>query len=128
MGPLCGVCKHGFYSSGYLCESCSGTLVDFIIFLVVLVVLCIAVFLVFKFVARTKIFEAVSLLVNTSKVKIIYVTSQIGGSVSWATGVTWPDPFNGLSKLIGTTASPPSSLPSLASQSVKLSHTTFSKS
>ena len=106
MGPLCGVCKNGFYSNGYVCESCGGTVVSLVVFVVVVVVLFIAIFLIFKFVERTKIFEAVSLLVNTAKVKILYVTSQIVGSVSWATGVTWPDPFNSLSRLVGTIASP----------------------
>ena len=37
--------------------------------------------------------------------------SQIVGSVSWATGVVWPDPFGTLSRIIGTVASPFDILP-----------------
>ena len=112
-GRLCNYCEKGyFYASGEGCLACSSSASLTGSVVVMFVLFGIAIFLAFlvKFsdrcltdahghpmnITQTSFWKVVT---NPARFKIVWATAQIIGTLNWATGVVWPEPFATMSSI-----------------------------
>ena len=95
-GPLCGVCEHGFFLDGWICQECRVFRRIFLTVTVIVLFLTAAAvgFLTFtRFLSHSSI---VTLLrsIDIQRCKSAWVCISIIGSISWTTKIIWPPPLS----------------------------------
>ena len=105
-GRLCAVCAERFYDDGARCARCEGSYVGLVLLLAFLALLgagavgvCVAYGRRLKRLAP-RLFE---ICFDSGRAKIVWATMQIVGSIEWATGVEWPQPFRTLARWFAVT-------------------------
>ena len=113
-GRLCDMCDDAyFYALGEGCLPCSGSgsLTGSVVMFLVLLSIAVAVGLLIKLsdmcitddqgdpmnITDTAIWKVVT---NPARFKIMWATAQIIGTITWATGVIWPEPFATMSSIL----------------------------
>ena len=98
-GPLCSACEVDYYwGFGQQCVACGNTLVSGSILTTVVVLIAAALSLLFWFQRRMQVGCQLYVhhffrLFSGARVKIVWTTYQIIGSVAWGVNVSWPEPF-----------------------------------
>ena len=102
-GKLCDVCKApSYYNDEGQCELCSGNLLLLYVFMGIFAALVGVSLLVWnKFGAYISANYPliIAAIFDTGRLKVIFASGQIMGSVAWSTGVHWPPPFSYLAKV-----------------------------
>ena len=98
-GPLCSACELDYYwGFGQKCVSCGDTSVSGSILIGVIVLIVAAISLTWLYRRRLRVGCQQNLrrffrLFSGARVKIVWTTYQIIGSVAWGVNVSWPEPF-----------------------------------
>jgi len=98
-GPLCSGCEIDYYwGFGQQCVACGDTLVSGSILTAVVVLIVAVICLLIWFQRRMQVGCQLYLhrffrLFSGARVKILWTTYQIIGSVAWGVNVSWPEPF-----------------------------------
>jgi hypothetical protein len=98
-GPLCSACEMDYYwGFGQKCVSCGDTSVSGSILIGVIVLIVAAISLTWLYRRRLQSgcqqnLRQFSRVFSGARVKIVWTTYQIIGSVAWGVNVSWPEPF-----------------------------------
>jgi len=106
-GRLCAVCKDGWYQDGWgTCQKCDGTIGALVAVTAIVIVVVAAVFFVYMYCYDwlVHVFSAgFFAFFDPGKIKVLISMLQIIGSISWTTGVMWPEPFATLANVFSFT-------------------------
>mmetsp|Transcript_34142 Transcript_34142/g.89839 ORF Transcript_34142/g.89839 Transcript_34142/m.89839 type:complete len:1198 (-) Transcript_34142:239-3832(-) len=113
-GRLCARCRRDpssfqntyFADNSGTCQKCTGSVTTLVA--VLIIALCVALLIIylaykFRFVLFQILLPFFSTILDPGKVKVYVSMMQIVGSITWTTGVSWPDPFDTIARTFSLT-------------------------
>ena len=102
-GFMCDTCESGyFYENDQGCVECEGTgsVTGTLILLLIIVVIIFVVLMALKVCPEIRHTAWWQVVMNPARFKLVWATAQIISTISWATGVIWPQPFRAMAQVL----------------------------